>query len=71
MNTHTLTLAQQKVLDVLTFGTPKTPAEIKRALPGQVPVAVIRRILIELQAAGFTMVMTHDTHPNITAWVQR
>jgi DNA-binding IclR family transcriptional regulator len=66
-----ITLAQQRILDVLTFGTPKTPAEIKRALPGRVPVSTIRRLLVELQAAGYVMTMTHDTHPNITAWVQR
>lgn len=65
------TLAQQRVLDVLTFGTPKTPAEIKHALPGNVPVSIIRRLLVEMQAAGYVMTMTHDTRPNITAWVQR
>jgi len=64
-----MTHAQRRVFSVLT-ATPQTPAEIKRRLPGRVPVATIRRLLVELERDNDAARAIHDKHPGITAWVQ-
>lgn len=67
--TRETTIAQRRILSaVMTY--PQTPAEIKRLLPGAVPVATIRTVLGQLQDMGLVTTGHNPHHPGTTAWLR-
>jgi len=68
--TENLPRAQRVILDAVT-STPRTPAEIKRALfPAAPPVATIRALLGALAEAGLVQTAASAKKPGTTAWVR-
>lgn len=57
-----MTLAQRRVYDVLS-DVPLTPAQVKRHLPGRVPVATVRSLLAQLQALDLAQTAEHRYTP--------
>lgn len=64
------TLAERRVLAALSPTEPRTPAELKRRMPGATPVAVIRSLLESLRLKGLARVqMAPHATGNATPWV--
>lgn len=65
-----LPLAHRRVFDALAEADrPMTPADLKRALPGAVPVATLRSVLGRLFAAD--LVEAAEPHPGTNATTYR
>lgn len=64
------TTAERRVLAALSGSQPRTPAELKRRMPGATPVATVRSLLGSLEAKGLAAVrIAPDAFTNTTTWV--
>lgn len=64
-----LTGADRRLLAALSPTEARTPAELKRILPGAMPVANIRGWLQRLQAKGYARPAPEMAAGNVTPWV--
>jgi hypothetical protein len=73
---NNLTGAERRVLETIVHagrrpqGKPLTAAELKRAMPGAVPVATIRNVCDRLISAGFVRTVMTTTHRGIVPTYQ-
>lgn len=64
------TMAERRVLAALSGTQPRTPAELKRRMPGATPVGTVRSLLGSLQAKGLARPAADlATEPGATGWV--
>lgn len=64
------TVAERQVLAALSGTEPRTPAELKRRMPGAVPVAYVRSLLDSLRVKGLAAVrMAPGATGTTTRWV--
>lgn len=62
-----VTLAESRVLGVLSATEPRTPADVKRLLPGETPVVLLRSVLGRLAAKGLATPVERASGPTAYA----